>query len=100
MDQYLRGSTPYLECKVYNQSGALVTPTSVQVFIADPVGTIKQVTASMTQYGTSTGVYYYVGWTVQNTDLAGKYTWTVIVTDGTEVTKQEGYFEVLERGTT
>ena len=101
MEQYLRGSTPYLECKVYNNSGSPVTPsTSVQVFITDPNGIVKQATASMSQVGTTTGEYYYVGWTVGDTDLAGIYTWTAVITDGTEVTKKEGYFEVLGRGTT
>ncbi len=101
MKQYLRGSTPYLRTKIYDLNGALVTPTtSIQIHIRDPRGIATQATASMTQEGTTTGVYYYVSWTVPDTTLDGIYTYVIVVTDGTTITKKEGYFEVVSRGTT
>ncbi len=102
MKQYLRGSTPKIKTKIYDsETGLLVTPaTSVKVFVVNPVGVTQAAAASMSQYGTSTGVYYYAGWTVPDTALAGTYRYTVIVTDGAYISKQEGEFEVLERGTT
>ncbi len=101
MKQYLRGSTPYLRVKIRDLDGALVTPTTgAQVHIKDPRGIISQVSASMTQEGTSTGIWYYVGWTVPNTSVDGIYIWTCIITDGAIVTKKEGNFEVMSRGST
>jgi hypothetical protein len=100
MQQYLRGETPYLETKIYSKAGALVTPTSCEVFIRDPNGKVVQVTGSCTQDGTTTGVWYYAGWTVASTHVAGPYKWICIVTDGAIDTKKVGEFEVLQEGTT
>lgn len=100
MKQYLRGETPYLETKVYSNAGVLVTPTSAQVFVIDPKGKVLTALAAMTQVGTSTGEYYYVGWTVVDTSLAGVYKWICKITDGTIITEKEGEFEVMEYGST
>jgi len=100
MKQYLRGETPYLETEIKDQNGTLVTPTSAQVFVIDPKNKVQMALASMTQVGTTTGLYYYAGWTVASTHIAGIYKWIAVITDGTVITKQEGEFEVMEYGTT
>jgi hypothetical protein len=100
MKQYLRGETPYLETKIYSNAGILVTPTSAEVSVTDPKGKVLTAFAAMTQVGTTTGEYYYVGWTVADTSLAGVYKWICKVTDGAVITKTEGEFEVMEYGST
>jgi len=100
MKKYYREETPYLETKVYNTSGSLVTPTSVEVILLDPNLKVIQATASMTQVASTTGLYYYAGWTIPATALAGKYKWLAVVTDSSIITKAEGEFEVVDYGTT
>ena len=101
MKQYLRGSTPYFRVKVKDLDGALVTPTSVDVHVRHrQTNAVIQTTTAMSQEGTTTGVYYYAGWTVPDTTMDGIYDWTVVITDGAVITKQEGQFEIVSRGTT
>jgi len=100
LKQYLRGETPYLEVKIFDQDGALVTPTSAKVTVIDPKGRVEIAYTAMTQVGSDTGIYYYASWTVASTQLAGIYKWICQITDGTIITKQTGEFEVLDYGTT
>jgi len=101
MNEYFRGSTPYLYCEVWSKAGALVDPaTSITCTIEDPNGTLvaASATETMGKEGGATGKFFYAGYTVDSTALSGPYKWRPTVTDSSIVTVSfEDTFEVMDR---
>ena len=98
MKQYFRAATPRLVCEVRNLAGALTAATGVTCTIEDENGKMVSATATEAMSTDDTGIYYYAGWTVPATALAGKYRWRPICTDGSYVTADaEGEFEIMDR---
>lgn len=105
MTIYRRGETPKLwavfETKTLQQdgtwsSGTLADPaTSIQVIIEDSTSTVVQTLAAMTQ--SSTGIYYYAGYTIPADANTGVWHWEARGTDGSHVSSYYGSFVVKEQ---
>lgn len=101
MMKYYPGAKPYCEWE-YWVSGTLTDPgTTPTCAIYDHKG--KYVSASETETTTksATGIYYYEGWTIPTTALAGKYTAIAKITDGDHITRDitsAVEFEVIKVG--
>jgi len=94
MDKYFRGDTPNIRAFIYDETGALVDPTtSITCSILDPNNVVKQDFTSMTKV--STGKYRYTGYTIGSTADTGKWSALVRSTDGTVVETSEQLFEVV-----
>ena len=102
MQQWFVGSTPYLQCSIYDVLGALADPaTSIKITIEDPNGTEVVSSESMTQsalYASNTGRYYYASWAITSGALTGIYKWRPETTDSSVIIiNQEFCFEVMDR---
>lgn len=76
-------------------SGALTDPsTSIQAIIEDSTGTVVQALDDMTK--SSTGIYYYAGYTIPNTANTGVWHWEARGTSGSAVSTYYGSFIVEE----
>jgi len=100
MKKYYRGAKPYFEIHIRDKdSGALTAPdTAPTIQIENENG--KVITAWTNMTNSATGIYYYNSLTISSSHTAGIYRARVKVTDGTDVTCDEGCeteFEVMGR---
>jgi len=106
MITYRRGETPKLwavfETKTLQQdgtwsSGTLASPATVQVIIEDSTGTVVQALTSTGVTESSTGIFYYAGYTIPTDANTGIWNWEMRGSDGSSFSSYYGSFEVKKQ---
>lgn len=105
MEVYRRLETPLLWAVIMEETigddgvlsdGDLADPTtSTQVIIEDSTGTVVQAATDMTK--SSTGKYYYQGYTIPSTANTGEWHYEVRANDSGAVATAHGSFIVKEQ---
>lgn len=96
MDMYQRGETAKLTATIVDEDGSAANPsTSTKISIDDPDGDVISGHDDQAMTNVSTGSYKYYYDIASDADL-GVYTYQVTATNGSYVTIEHDYFEVVD----